>query len=336
MKKSVSLILVLFVLFSCTGCFAGAKGGDISSKEVNEENLSSGDEPLKVALCLEGSINDGEWNTCAYEGLLEIEKNYNTEISYFEMIKKSDMEEILRNYAMDGYDVIYGHGFAFGDAMDVVSKDFPDVIFIINSSHNHNDINLASIEINGKQQGFIAGAVAAMMSETGKVGIIGGMEIPPVAATLEGFVMGAKYVDEDVEVLEGYTGNFEDGAAVKELMRAFIDNNVDVGMAIANVASFGAIEALQEKGLYYVGSTTNQIDGAPENVIIAVGQSYPNAMSFVFKEIYEGGFEPKVYQVGIESGSITIDKNPDFSLPTEVSELLDKIIDDMESGELEL
>jgi basic membrane protein A len=325
MKKIVSLLLVLLLMFSLVGCSTGSADGNATS-----------DEPIKVALCLEGPINDGEWNTYAYEGLLDIEKNYNAEVSYFEMIKKSDMEEVLRNYALQGYDVIWGHGFTFGDPMIEVAKDFPDTIFIINSSHNHNDTNLASIEINGRQQGFIAGAVAAMMSETGKVGIIGGMEIPPVAATLEGFEKGAAYIDESVDVSIAFSGNFEDAAAVKELMKAFIDNNVDVGMAVADAASFGAIEALQETGLYYVGSNTKQIESAPETVIMVAGQSYPNAMDHVFKEIYEGRFEPKVYKTGIESGSVVVVANPDFNVPDEVVETVEKIIEDLIDGKIEL
>ena len=111
----ISLIMVFLFAFSMTACSGPA----------------SSDDGLKVALMLNGTINDASWNQSAYEGLKKMESELGATIAYTENIKQNDKVQIMREYAKQGFDYIIGHGYDYEDAIVEVSKEFPDVKFVV-------------------------------------------------------------------------------------------------------------------------------------------------------------------------------------------------------------
>lgn len=302
LRKVISLFLVLeLAVMLFTGC---ASSPAISASESPGETPEVTEEPLKVGLVLPGPINDMGWNASAYEGLMQIKADYGADVLYLESIGQSDMEEAFRNFAMQDYDLVFGHGFQLGDTAAIVAEQYPDTKFVITSSAVSNDANLASVNAVGTDQGFLAGALAALLSESGQVGAIGGMDIPPIRDSLTGFVAGAKYVNPDIVVSVVMTGSFDDVTKAKESAIAMIDRGVDVIFANANQAGLGSIEACKEHGIIALGSNQDQNPIAPDTVVASVIKSIPRLFTFIVEEVEADAFIPQFYALSINEGAI--------------------------------
>ncbi len=329
---SVGLILVLLAALLLAGC------GGSKQAEDNKDNASAPQkDKLKVAALLPGTINDQGWNATAYRGLKLIEEKFGAEIAYTEKVAQSDMEENFRGYASQGFDIVIGHGFEFGDAAKKVAPEFPDVKFIVTSTNIHQEPNLASLNTDNYEQGFLQGVVAGLITKTGKVGAVGGMEIPPIADSLRGFEKGAKYVNQNVEVLSAFTGDFEDAAKAKETALAMIEKGADVIMADADQAGIGAIEAAKEKGVLAIGANGDQNSLAPDTVVTSGFDDLAFAMEILVNDIVNGKFEPKFYDLGVAEGAVYLAPYHSFEdkLDQAVKDKIQQIFEDMKSNKLD-
>ncbi|HHU33113.1 MAG TPA: BMP family ABC transporter substrate-binding protein [Clostridia bacterium] len=337
MKRILALLLILsLVLGLVMGC-----GQSVDEEEPKVENEATAEVPeeekLRVALALAGPVNDMGWNASAFEGLKEAEKLFDIEATYQENVQQSDMEEVFRNYALAGYNLIIGHGFQFGDALMKVSEEFPDLKFVVTSSDISKAPNLASVNLDNEQKGFLAGAVAALLTKTNTVGYIGGQEIPPIKGTAIGFEAGAKYINPDIKVLSTFTGSFEDVNKAKEVALAMISENADVIMANANQAGLGPIEACQEKGVLSIGSNQDQNEIAPDTVVTSAIQSSPILIKFLVEKVQKGEFEPKFYNLGVAEGAVYLAPWHGFEdkIPQEVKDKVEEITEGLRAGQIE-
>lgn len=314
--KKVSILVALLLLISLVGCSGAGEG---AQEEVSEDEL-------QVAIILGGPINDQAWNATGYDGLIKIEEEFGAKVSYTESVAQSDMESAYIAYASQGYDVIFGHGFEFTDAASKVSANYPDTMFVTVAGGIINDTNLASLNVDNYEQGFLQGVVAGLVSKTGKIGTIGGMEIPPIMESIEGYVAGARYANPGIDVTVAYTGSFDDTARMKETSLAMIDGGVDVIMSDAGSAILGAIEAAEERGVYAIGTNYDQNNFAPDNVVTSGIDDLPYCMVLVMDEIIQGTFVPDYHVYGIQEGAVYLSSFHGFAEILEL-EILEKIED---------
>lgn len=185
MKKLFSCILATLL---CASLLA-ACGGQSSSAPANSQSgagsTSTPNGEIKVAAIFAGAINDGSWNETQYNGLKRIEAKGAT-ISYMENVSDTDAAEAARTYAQEGYNLVYLSTNSFQDYCTPVAADYPDTIFVqINGTEITK--NFISIQVADEEQGFLQGAAAALLTETGKVGFVGGLEINPIILGSSGF-----------------------------------------------------------------------------------------------------------------------------------------------------
>lgn len=262
------------------------------------------DKKMKVALLVQGPANDNGWNQSALNGVNSIGEELEAEVSVSENLALSDFEEFFRNYGKEEYSIVFGHGYAFADAAMNVAKDYPKTIFVITSADVTQEPNLISVKNSSAQQGFLSGAFAALYSESKKIGIVGGMEIPSIIGWLEGAKQGAAHVDPSVEVIANYTGNFEDSIAAKEMALAMIDEGADVMLQNLDPAGVGVLEACKEKDIAYVGSILDQYDLAPEVVATSGMSDLSQSMVVLAKLVKDDKVEVKSYEMGVKEGVI--------------------------------
>lgn len=340
MKKWMAVLLTLALLAVLAGCGSKPQSGssDTGVEASPSGEAKGGKKQLKIALLLPGPINDMGWNASAYEGLKQAEKKYGASVAYVENVAQSDMEENFRGFALQGYDLIIGHGFQFGDAAKKVASQFPKAKFVVTSSNISQPPNVASVNIDNEMQGFIMGAIAALMSKSKVVGAIGGEQIPPIVGTVQGFEKGAKYIDPQIKVLTAYTGNFNDVNKAKEMALAMIAQGADIIMANANQAGLGSIQACKEKGILAIGSNMDQNPVAPDTVLVSVIKSVPVLISYVVDLIYNNKFEPKFYNLGVKEGAVYLSPWHGFEnkVPQEVKARIARIMKDLEEGKLDI
>jgi len=294
---------------------------------------------FKVALLTPGSISDAGWNALAYDGLEQIKKELNAEISHVESKAPSQWEEHFRFYANKGYQLIFGHGFEYQEPARAVAADFPDTVFITTSG-NTVLANVSPIVFELEEATYLLGIIAGAMTKTGKVGLVGGMNIPPINSTFFAFEEGAKSIKPTIKVSRSYVGDWENISKAKELALSQIAEGVDFIFHNADAAGRGVFHAVEEsrklgKDVYAFGSNRNQNDVAPE-AILASAAIDPKAFVHVAKLVKEGKFEPKIMRMGMaQDETIKVIYNPKLKerIPEDVLTKVESIRQKILSGE---
>ncbi|HLS47824.1 MAG TPA: BMP family ABC transporter substrate-binding protein, partial [Gemmatimonadales bacterium] len=164
---------------------------------------------LRVALITPGSIADAAWNSAAYGGLLQIRDSLGAEISHVEALTSAAQEEALRTYARQGYDIIFGNGFEFQDPAERVAAQHPEPIFVVNSGSRAVG-RVVPLVFRIEEATYLAGMVAGGITRSGRIGFIGGVELPPVRRGQDGWTNGARAVNPGVISRATYLNNWED------------------------------------------------------------------------------------------------------------------------------
>lgn len=304
----------------------------------------NGDGDLKVALVLTGAINDRGFNQKGYEGLVAIAEEYNAQTAYNENTQPAQFNQIIRTYAIDGYDVIIAHGTQFTDAVIEVAGNFPDIKFLISSTDRGaqigNGSNIAGVLADGVEQGFLQGVTAAFIAQeqgSNRVGAVGGTEIPAIRTTVDGFVAGVRYVDDSIQVLQAYTGSFDDINRLKEQAITFIQQGATVIMSTANAATRGGFEATLEHGGVSIGANSDELLGQYSvNLSASANVDMSQALLLVVGEIVEERFEGINYIYGIKEGVVSITFSTTEPLAQRVKEKVEAVVADINSGAIDV
>lgn len=264
---------------------------------------------FRVALLTPGSIRDAGWNQSAYEGLMLIRDELGAEVAHQETATPQDFEAGFRDFAARGYDLVFGHGFEFQDAAARVALEYPDTVFITTSG-NTVAANVSPIVFELEQATYVLGYAGARISRTGRVGAVGGVEIPSVASTFFAFERGAVDGRPDVQVSISYTGSWTDVSAAREATLAQVAQGADVLIHNANEGARGFFQAVKESpGVYAFGTNRNQNDMAPQHVLASATLNVPRALLLVAAEVHDGRFQPGPLRLGLASGVVGIEWN---------------------------
>jgi basic membrane protein A and related proteins len=326
MKKRnvLNLFVLLALLFSVVGCQPAATPAPVATQAAAK--------PFRVAMVLIGAINDKSWNESGYNGLLKIKNELKVETAYQEKVPLSDTENAMRTFASQGYDLVIGHGDEFSEAGKVVAAEFPNVKFAVVNGANTAP-NLMSISMFDEQLAYLTGVIAAMTSKSGKVGFIGGLEIPPVVRNGNGFEMGAKSIKSDITVVKSIIGDFNDAAKGKEATLAMAEQGVDVIYYYVDQAMLGIQEAAKEKNIKLIGCIFDQHELAPDLILTSAIQDTPNAIFLAAKNAKEGNFKGEVKLYGLDSGSLILAPYYD-AVPQDVQDKVKQVTQDIISGKI--
>ena len=325
MKKIISLVLAVVL---CVACFAGC-----GSKTTAEENAT----PDSMALILSGPANDQGWNAVAVGGMEATAAQYNLKTTIMENVEIADMESAYRQLAAEGYDIIVGHGYQFGEPAAKVSAEFPNKFFMATESASQSE-NMASYVMACEQGAYIMGILCAGMSESNIIGVLGGFEQPSITKELEAFKLGAKVVNPEIQVLEIYINSFVDTNLGYEAAMTMIGQGADVIYQVANQAGNGAIKACEEKNIYCCGNSYDQSSIAPAHVLSSTVYNMDQVMLTAVGAMLDGSFKGGVYNLGMDKKVVEIAPYHDLDgkIPQEIRDLIAESCEKIISGELEI
>ena len=211
--------------------------------------------PQNVCLVTDvGRVNDGTFNQFAFEGMLRAVEDFGLESTFIETQAQTDYDVNIGTCVSEGFDIIVTVGFLIGDATLAAAEANPDVYFIgVDQFFIDHPENLAGIQYREDQGGFLAGALAAMLTESGTVAGVYGIDIPPVVKFRNGFEQGAKSVNPDVNLLGVYIDDFvapDRGASAAE---QFIGEGADVIFGAGGPTGSGGIKRAAEEGVWVIG-----------------------------------------------------------------------------------
>ncbi len=280
MKKIVVAMLVLVLAVG----FVFAKGAS--------EQTSVQAQKLKVALILPGKSDDVSFNQAMFRGMNEYAAKHSDEVE-LKVVEGvydvADIEPALIEYADAGYDVVIGHGFQFSDPVYKVSGMYPKVAFLLGCGM-YDRTNMTRYDVQLEAGGYLMGVIAALATQTDKIGVIGGGMGSEITRGHEGFKAGAKSINPNIEIQEVYTGDWNDTAGAYEAAIGMYDSGVDVIWHSGDGIGLGVVNAALARDKYVLGNVEDQLTLAPQNVLSGLQYEWASALENIFGTIKDGSF----------------------------------------------
>ncbi len=283
-----------------------------------------------------GGKFDKSFNQAGYDGAERWKKESGKAYLEFEISNPAQREQAMRRMAERGANPVVGIGFSQGSAVEKVSKDFPKLSFAIIDSVV-NQPNVQSIVFKEHEGSFLVGMMAAIASKTGKVGFVGGMDIPLIRKFQCGFEQGAKYANPQAQVSGNMTGTtpaaWNDPARGAELAKAQFAAGVDVIFAAAGGTGLGVYQAAKDAGKLAIGVDSNQNHLQPGTMLTSMVKRVDVAVYNAFK-----GVSPGLSSLGLKEGGVdyALDEHNAKLVTPEMKKRVDAAKADIISGKIKV
>ncbi|WP_161845484.1 BMP family protein [Pseudoflavonifractor sp. 524-17] len=323
MKKQRLLgsILAMTLALGLAAC-AGRGGTGTQADKPQESRPAAGE--YKVAVLLPGSINDGGWSTTGYEAAKKAAETIGAEFSYTETKSPQDAVDALTDYGERGFTMVFCHSYDYQDACAKVAPDYPNTQFITSGGTIMTE-NVTPIYVKSEQASYMLGVLAAKMTKTKKVGLVGSEELSAITKTMKGFEQGVKDTDATVEVVITYLGTSTDVGKAREATLALVNNGCDIIFGNANAAAQGVFQAVDEckgQGVLGFGSYGHITQTYPNCFIADMISDYEPVFVEMAEKIKDGTFTPGAqYFADIFNGGANVFFNEKLPVPDEVMEV---------------
>ncbi|GAA1404378.1 membrane protein [Glutamicibacter uratoxydans] len=320
------LAIAAIAALALTGCSA--------APQAEQPPSSPASEPIRVAMLLAGSSDDGGFMESGYRGLQRAELDLGVKISHIEGVKpeQKQLEKALRDLGETGVDMIIAHGGQNSAAAEVVSAEYPQIQFVVTQSGVKGS-NLSSYEVLQEESAWLAGAAAGLLTESDVVGHMSGIRPVPGLKGRAAFVDGVKHTNPGAKVLTNFSGDQDDVALAKKIALAEIEAGADNIFTMLNAGRPGVAEAMKETGkARQFGNVRDFTQDDPEIFVgSAVADSGAAAFSAI-EDFVQGDYKPEQsIQIGLENpDAVKLTLAPDVpeNVKNEVEKLSKQIIED--------
>jgi basic membrane protein A len=283
-----------------------------------------------------GGKFDKSFNEAAYTGIEKWKKETGKKYLSFEITNESQREQAIRRMAERGASPIIGIGFGQASSIEKVAKEFPKLQFAIIDMVV--DLpNVQSVVFKEQEGSFLVGAMAALASKTGKVGFVGGMDIPLIRKFECGYKQGAMFVNPKAEMIGNMTGTtgaaWNDPARGGELAKAQFSQGVDVVFAAAGGTGIGVYQAAKDSGKLAIGVDSNQNHIQPGTMLTSMLKRVDVAVYNVAK-----GHKPGISVLGLKEGGVdyAVDANNAKLVTADMKKKVEAAKADIISGKIKV
>jgi basic membrane protein A len=244
-----------------------------------------------------GGKFDKSFNEGVFNGATKFEKDTGIKFRDLEIQNDAQREQVLRKFAKDGFSPILMPGFAWATALGKIADEYPKTKFAIIDMVVDKP-NVQSMVFKAEQSSFLVGVIAAKTTKTGKVGFVGGMDIPLIQAFACGYAQGVKHADEKMSVLANMTGTtpaaWNDPVKGGELAKAQIAQGADIVYAAAGSTGQGVLKAAADAGKFGIGVDSDQDDMFPGKILTSALKRVDLATYDSFKAAKDGTWKAGV------------------------------------------
>ncbi|HZQ06316.1 MAG TPA: BMP family protein [Anaerolineae bacterium] len=296
----------------------------------------------KVALIMNGKRNDQSWNQYMADDLQKLADKGKAQVSYAEDVSPADYERVAGDYATQKYDLIIAHTEDYTEAALKVAKQYPDIHFAITGGSRFLP-NLAGLNTWDHQSSAAAGYLAALLSKTKTVGIVGAFSYPTQLVEHEGFKFGVFTANQEalqadknakqVHCVETFTNTWSDTALGYEAAKAQMDQGADVIYITASGPGFGVIQAAEEsKKARVIGSFVDMNSFAPDVVVTSSERHAELPLEAILADIQAGTFTGKDYSFDLTNGGVALSPYHGFDaqipqdVKSEVEQFKEKVL----------
>jgi basic membrane lipoprotein Med (substrate-binding protein (PBP1-ABC) superfamily) len=279
-------------------------------------------EPFRAAVVMPSAINDLAFSQSIYDALLRIQEAMGGpekfEFVYSEnMYVVDDAAAALRDYAAQGYDLVIGHGSQYGSSLQEIAPDFPGTSFAWGTTADtFGQPNIFAYEAASQEGGYVNGVLAATVSQSGIIGVVGPIETGDAKLYVDGFKAGVAATNPNVTVNVNYIGSFSDVALASEAATTHIAAGADVLTGTAQMV-VGAIGKAEESGALWFGTQSNQASLAPNIVVASQVYHWEVVLSEMISLIQSGTLGGQSFKIDLTNGGEVIEFNPDYPLPAD-------------------
>lgn len=341
MKKNLLVMLVLVFALVLSACGGGAAEPAPAAEEPAAEEMA---EPFKVAIIMPSSITDLAFSQSMFDALLAVQEEMGgeeaMEIVYSEgMFVVDDAAAAIRDYATEGYDLVIAHGSQYGSSLQEIAPDFPETAFAwgttLNTFKDEGITNVFAYEANSQEGGYVNGVIAASLSESGVLGVVGPIEAGDAALYVKGFEAGAKATNPDITVNINWIGSFSDVALASEAANTHVDAGADVLTGTAQMV-VGAVGVAEENGALWFGTQASQTSLAPDIVVANQVYNWVVVLDEIIANIDNGVYGGEAYTITLENGGLVMDYNSSYTLPDDVKAAADAAVAGIIDGSIEI
>ena len=339
----IIFVLVLALLLVACGGEEVSEPESEPAEEVQPTEPAEEEAPAeeaasnKLAAIFPGTITDADYNTLGHIGIMAVQDDLGVEVAFSETVPVPDVDRVMREYIDDGANIIFTHGGQFLNQTLELANEFPDLYFIAEADAEIADApdNVWVIVRNMEIGAYGGGAVAAQLTETGKIGYITGLTLPFTYAEAHAIEQVIGDLDLDVEVIPVWAGDFNDPGKARELADALISEDVDVIVTSLNLGTLGVIEAAKsaDSNVGVIAKYTDKSEFAPDHYVTSMLYDFAGPLTEIVGNI-EAGQTGGMYHLGFDTGiglQLPLQNSSD-----ELSANIEALLADMEAGNVEV
>ncbi|MFO7848405.1 MAG: BMP family ABC transporter substrate-binding protein [Spirochaetia bacterium] len=325
------VLLAALIAVSLFGCGQEEE----AVQEEAEEEQAGEEEPLRVAFAYIGVPGDLGWTYEHDKGreYMEEQLGDKVETTYIEDVPEGpDAARIFRQYAQQGYDIIYGTSFGYMDPMHEVAEEFPDTIFMHCSGYKTEE-NMAAYFGRIYQPRYLSGLVAGSMTEEDFIGYVAAFPIPEVIRGINAFTLGVREVNPDATVKVVWTNTWYDPVKEREAAVALLDSGVDILAQHQDTTE--PPKAAEERGKYSIGYHSDMaqfVGDDGESVLTSAVWNFGPYYTEIAEEAIEGTWESHSFWGGMDTDIVKLaDLSP--LVPDDVRDMVEEEKQRIENGE---
>jgi basic membrane lipoprotein Med (substrate-binding protein (PBP1-ABC) superfamily) len=298
---------------------------------------------FRVAVVMPSAINDLAFSQSMYDALVAIRDEMGKDefdFAYSDGIfVVDDAAAAIRDYATQGYDLVIAHGSQYGSSLVEIAPDFPNTSFAwgttVDTFTDQGINNVFAYEARSEEGGYVLGVIAASLSESGVIGVIGPIETGDAKLYVEGFKAGVMATNPDAQVNVNWTGSFSDVALASEAAQTHINAGADALTGTAQMV-VGAVGVAEEKGVLWFGTQADQASLAPDIVVACQEYDWTVALDEMISLVKGGTLGGKAFTITLANDGLGIKYNPDYTVSDEVKTLAADTVQGIVDGSISI
>ncbi len=337
-KLAVMILLLALAVSACAPAATPASPTAPPAAEPTDVPVDAA-EPFRVAVVTPSANNDLAFSQSIHDAIVLVQaamggpENMQYVISE-SMFVVDDAGAAIRDYASQGYDLVIAHGSQYGGVLQEIAPDFPDISFAWGTTVDTFGIpNVFAYEARSEEGGYVNGIIAAALTESNVVGVVGPIETGDAKLYVDGFVAGVNAGNADAQVNANWIGSFGDVALASEAAQTHVGAGADVMAGTAQMV-VGAIGVAKDNGILWLGTQASQTALAPEIVVVNQIYDWSGIILEIIDLIGQGTLGGQSFEITLENGGLYMEYNPDFDLPADVRALADETVQGIIDGSI--
>lgn len=324
-------VIVLFTILAVLLAACGSSALPLETPTVSPEPTMASSKPFRVAAIMPSAVNDLAFSQSMYDALIQIQNEMGgpekMQFVYSQgMFIIDDAAMAIRTYASQGYDLVIAHGSQYGASLQEIAPDFPDISFAWGTSADTLGLpNVFAYQAASQEGGYVNGVLAAALSTSKRIGVIGPIEVGDAKLYVDGFKAGVAATNPETQVNVAYIGSFSDVVLAADTAAMHISSGADVLTGSAQMV-VGATGKANENNVLWFGTQSNQSSLAPSIVVASQVYHWEVVLREMIDKIQSGTLGGETFTINLANGGEVVEYNPEYAIPAAAKALGDKTV----------